>query len=706
MAHVLHHLHCLEGNMAKNEELVHRPRSIRQSLRRLLITAQRNLIVLLLILGGVSLSEMPATAQESGQGDLSSLEKLLSETVTSVAKKEEPLLESPSAIFVITQEDIRRSGATSIAEALRMAPGIQVAHIDANKWAITSRGFNQLYANKLLVLIDGRTVYTPIFSGVYWEVQDMFLADVDRIEVIRGPGAALWGANAVNGVINIITKRAKQTQGWELDAGAGNQEQGIGARYGGQLGTQGHYRFFTKFYNQDSFLSADNKPPHDQWNMTHGGGRIDWELSERNSLTLQGDFYKDFAETSIEGPISLVPPLSGTQQLHSRDWGGNLLSRWNHQLVGGSDLSFQIYYDYTRRNDYNNERGLQVLDLDFQHHFGLGFRHDFVWGLGYRNIRSTSSAALIAELIPHDETRNLFSVFLQDEIIVMEDKLRLTLGSKLERNDFTGIEVQPSARVFWRIKPSQSLWAAVSRAVRTPALVERGVIARYTVFPGPDGQPIVAGIVANLEFDSESLVAYELGYRIQPNSRFFIDLATFYNDYNDLSSVPMGKPFIEFEPAPPHVFIPLVFHNGSRGHTAGAELAAHWTPVDFWRLSTAYSRLNINIKQDPLSGGLGIPTTKGTSPQNQVQISSFLNLGKSWELDAFLYYAGALTDLNVPQYIRVDTRLGWKVTDDVELSLLGQNLLDAGHLEFGSNGYVIDVTRVPRSFSIGITWRH
>lgn len=663
---------------------------------------------LLLILGltGWLVGLQPALAQEAGGEDRSGLEKLLNETVTSVAKKEELLLESASAIYVITQEDIRRSGASSIPEVLRMVPGIQVAHIDANKWAITCRGFNGRYANKLLVLIDGRTVYTPIFSGVYWDVQDTLLSDIDRIEVIRGPGAALWGANAVNGVINVITKRAVETLGWTLTGNAGNQEQGVGARYGGKITGHAAYRLYSKYFNQESFLSGADAPPHDQWNMARGGGRIDWTVSDHDSLTIQGDVYKNNNESTVVGPITIDPPVSGSQKLNGFASGGNLTARWSRYLPGGSDLNLQLYYDETHDNDLQNKVSLKTFDLDMQHHFGMGFRHDIVWGLGYRFTKSDSGESIFANLVPPSSTHNLFSFLIQDEIILLADKLRLTVGTKLERNDFTGLEVQPSARVFWKSHPAYSFWAAVSRSVRTPSLVDRNSIVRATVFPGPNGLPTVVGPLGSSSVTSETLIAYEFGYRVQPNRQLFVDIATFYNRYSDLSITEPSTPFIETTPPPAHLFIPFAFENGGHGRTYGAEVAATWSPTGLWRFTAGYSRLNIDIKVGPFSQSTDPKALEGGSPGNQLQFASYLNLGKTWDVDAFLYYAGRLKAFDVPQYTRVDARLGWRPTESLELSFIAQNLLDRGHLEFDTAGSFFDVTRVPRTFYTSVTWKY
>ena len=376
-----------------------------------------------------------------------SLEDLWNMQVTSVSKRTQKVADAAAAIFVITQEDIRRSGATSIPEALRLAPGLEVARIDQNKWAIGSRGFNGRFDNKLLVLIDGRSVYTPLFSGVYWNVQDVMLEDVDRIEVIRGPGATLWGANAVDGVINVITKKAKATQSAVVTAGAGTEERAAGGvRYGGKLGDNTYYRAYTKYFDWGPSAYSSGMTAHDGWDALRGGFRADWTPAGANSLTLQGDIYRSrFDETLTVA--SLSAPYSNTFPNDGKYSGGNILGRWNHTSERSS-MSLQMYYDNTTISDHSLFGDHQnILDLDFQHGFHVGDAQQFVWGLGYRSIRDKNDSSFTVSLQPNQVTLNQFSTFLQDEISLVDNRLQITLGTKFERNEFTGIEIEPNARL-------------------------------------------------------------------------------------------------------------------------------------------------------------------------------------------------------------------------------------------------------------------
>jgi iron complex outermembrane receptor protein len=389
-----------------------------------------------------------------------SLEELMHVEITTVAKKEQPLFESPAAVYVITREDIRRAGFTSISEALRLAPGLQVARLDANKWAITARGFNGRFANKLLVLIDGRIVYTPLFSGVFWEVQDLLLEDVERIEVIRGPGATLWGANAVNGVINIITRGARDTQGGLVRTGTGSEERGFGAlRYGGALSPEAHYRIYAKYFKRDAFVDAAGAKTADDWDIVRGGFRLDWEPPHPGSLTLIGDMYGGTLGQTLEEIASPQPPYIQSFDFDTEVAGASLLGRWKHRTAAGADLTLGLFLDRSERQDVVFDEVRHTLDMDFQQHFAPSLRQDVVWGLGYR-LTSDRLDSTFLFIDPPERKVQIFSAFVQDEIALAQNRLRLTLGSKLEHNDFTGIEIQPNVRLLWMPSKQHATWAA------------------------------------------------------------------------------------------------------------------------------------------------------------------------------------------------------------------------------------------------------
>src|SRR5438067_2403930 len=653
------------------------------------------------------------SAQNQGVPDISrmSIEELMNVEVTSVAKRPQRVADAAAAVFVITQEDIRRSGAASIPEALRMVPGLQVARIDENKWAIGSRGFNGRFDNKLLVLIDGRSVYTPLFSGVYWNVQDVMLEDVDRIEVIRGPGATLWGANAVDGVINIITKPARSTQSALVTAAGGTEERGAAnVRYGGKLGKDTYYRAYGKYFNfGPSVYPSTDISANDNWDAWRGGFRTDWTPSGPNSITLQGDIHRSKFGETLSVP-SLAAPFASTFANHGSFSGGNILGRWNHSFADSS-MSLQMYYDHTNIIDDSLFVDRQnIFDVDFQHGFHPGDHQEFVWGLGYRGINDSNQSSATVSIQPNQLTLNQFSAFAQDEVSLFDKRLRVTLGSKLEHTEFTGFEVEPNARLLWTLTKNQSVWTAVSRAVRTPAITEEGLRLNSAVIPpgtptNPTPFPTVVAVLGSHQFKSEDLLAYELGYRVQVSSNFSADIATFYNNYTHLRTAEPGLPFVEGTPIPTDIVAPFVAANKMHGGTYGGEVFADWRILPKWRLLGSYSYLQMSLRKDPTSLDPLPDNPAGSSPHNQFYIRSSVDLKRHLEHDLIVRYVDRLPGLNIPSYSSVDTHCTWKTASGLELSAGSQNLLNNRHLEFLPDFINTSPTEVRRTFYGSITWR-
>src|SRR5712675_278718 len=665
----------------------------------------------LLLIAQVLLFAAGASAQNLPDVTAMSVEDLMNVQVTSVSKRTQKLADAAAAIFVITQEDIRRSGATSIPEALRMVPGLQVARIDENKWAITSRGFNGRFANKLLVLIDGRSVYTPLFSGVYWNIQDVMLEDVDRIEVIRGPGATLWGANAVNGVINIITKPAQSTQSALAAAGGGTETLGSGSvRYGGRVSKSTYYRAYAKYFNvAESTDPSTGRSAYDNWDAVRGGFRTDWTPAGADSLTLQGDIHRSgYGETlnvpSLDAPYASTFPNKGSLS------GGNLLGRWNHAFANSS-TSLQMYYDQTNITENSLFTDHEhIFDIDFQHTFHARGSQEVVWGLGYRSSHDGNDSSFTVSLQPSQLTLNLFSAFAQDEISLFDKRLRITVGSKFEHNGFTGFEVEPNTRLLWTITRNQSVWTAVSRAVRTPALTEEGLRLNSAVIPpatptNPTPFPAVVTVFGSNQFQSEDLLAYELGYRVQVTSSLSADIATFYNNYSNLRTAEPGVPFLEGTPAPTDVVIPFVAANKMSGGTYGVELFADWRVAPKWRLVGSYSYLQMNIKKNADSLDPTPDSPNGSSPRHQWYLRSSIDLPKHFEHDTTLRFVDHLPSLNIPSYYSLDAHLGWRPVPRVEFSIGGQNLLDNQHLEFIPDFINTAPTQVKRTVYGSMTFK-
>jgi iron complex outermembrane receptor protein len=667
--------------------------------------------LLLSIVAGVCLASASDT-EPLLPADLTelSLEDLMDIEITSVAKKAQKLSEAAAAVFVITQEDIRRSGATSIPEALRMAPGLEVARIDANKWAVTSRGFNGRFANKLLVLIDGRTVYTPLYSGVYWDMKDTLLEDIDRIEVIRGPGASLWGANAVNGVINIITKSAKDTQGGLIVAGAGTEEQGFGAvRYGGKLGQDIDSRAYVKYFDRDSGVFSSGENGADQWDILRAGFRMDWQRSGPDALTLEGDIYDGEAGVTVvtKSFDPYVPPTFDEDDDIS---GANLLGRWKHTVSDTSEIALQVYYDRTERNGAILDQIHDTFDLDLQQQFTLGKRHEIVWGLGYRFVSDNIENTFYGSWDPDSRDDDLYSGFVQDDITLIKDQLRLTLGSKFEHNDYTGSEIQPNGRLMWTPREGHSIWTAVSRAVRTPSRTEEDGRLNTTVLPPGSLLPLFPGygvvsLFGDGDYESEELLAYELGYRVQPTDQFSVDIATFFNDYSNLRTLEPANPFLEVSPSPAHLVFPFTADNKMDGEAYGVEVAADWRASDWWRIQASYTYLQIQLELDRDSGDTLSESAEGESPHHQVSLRSSMDIVSDVALDLWVRYVDDLPSQDVDSYFTLAVRLGWKLDRNVELSVVGQNLLDNQHPEYKPEFIDTIPTEVERGVYGKVTWQ-
>ena len=619
-----------------------------------------------------------------------SLEELMNVEITSVSKKKEKLSGAAAAVFVITQDDIRRSGVTSIPEALRMVPGLHVARLDNNKWAVTARGFNGRFTNKMLVLVDGRNVYNSLFAGTFWEVTDTILEDIDRIEVIRGPGGTLWGVNAINGVINIITKNAKSTHGG-LVSGLGGTEEAIGSvRYGGKIGEDLHYRLFAKALNRDT--SFNQTGAHDDWRMLRGGFRSDWDINLDNSLMTEGAVYEGRAGQRVLLPTLVAPAFSRTVDEDVDMRGGNLLLRWKHQIANESDLSLQFFYDRFQREETVIKMTIDTLDLEFQHRFPLPFNQDIVWGLGYRYWFDHYRTSFTVAPTPQSHTYSLINGFIQDEVSLFDDAVRITVGSKLSHNDFTGFEVQPSGRISWQPVPQHAIWVAASRAVRIPSRIgDNGTIVQP---PNPPALTVPANLIGNQQLSPETLIALEAGYRLTPVPRVSLDVTGFYNLYEDV----LATRRVALTPLPT-----FQLANNEDAQTHGVELAANLQLLENWQIRGAYTYFNIDIDSDP--GALGFPDTdeKG-NPHHQASIRSLVSLPFHVEVDSWLRYVDRLQSLSIPSYWELDLRVGWRPMKNLEVSIVGQNLLDKHHPEMASSFLQTQATEVQRSIYGKITW--
>ena len=634
-----------------------------------------------------------------------SLEELSQIQVTTPSKSPVKAFQTPSAVYVITGEDIRRSGATSIPEALRLAPGVEVARIDGSNWSIGIRGFGSDLTRSVLVLIDGRTVYTPLFAGTNWDVQNVILDDIDRIEVIRGPGGTIWGPNAVNGVINIITKSAKDTQGMLVSAGGGNEEQGfLNFRYGGGNGSTLNYRIYGMGFTR-SPEDHPVGPNFDDWREAQAGFRVDWQENPRDAFTLQGDIYDGLAGKATNG-TSYTPPYSQTLVSNALLSGGNLLARWKRVFNDGNDIQLQVYYDRADRTTPNYTELRNTFDVDFLQRLRVAGRHQISWGLGAR-VDPVDDQVVVSGLqfVPNKRTDYLVTAFLQDEITLVERRLTLTLGTKFLRTNFTsGVDLEPSVRLLWTPNEKQSIWAAFTHAERTPSDSEEDFYLLGYIGT-QNGIPAFARFNPNPNFAPEQLNAYELGYRTLLGKNVFVDLTGFYNRYHDLFSEDITGGFsLESTPAPVHYLLPAQFANGLYGYAKGAEIAPEWRPRDFWRLRGSYSYLHMNVGRSPNSQDVGsAPAIVGSSPQHQASVQSAFDISRKLQLDLTYRYVGALPGQQVLAYSTGDARIGYRLSRHLDFSVVGQNLFRPWHYEYSGDPF--GPVGIKRSVYAKLTWR-
>jgi iron complex outermembrane receptor protein len=634
-----------------------------------------------------------------------SLEDLMNIKVTSVSKREQTTSQAAAAVFVISREDIGHPGALNIPDLLRMVPGLDVAQIDAGKWAISARGFNGQYSNKLLVLIDGRTVYSPIFAGVFWDSENVPLDSIERIEVIRGPGAAAWGSNAVNGVIDIITISAEDSQGGKIVASGGNASVGPEAiRYGGKARDVGAYRVFAEGFHNSTLPTLAGLDGRDDLHLIHGGFRTDTTLSAKDSLTTEGEIYSGNAGELTFTPLSLLPPESAIVALRDRYSGGDLFARWNRAFSPASQTSLQVYFDRTSRGDTTYGIGLNTFDVDFQHHIVWGARQDVVWGLGYRVSMDDIDPTLRISATPQTRHTQLFSSFAQDEITVRPDRVRLSLGARVEHNDYTGFDFQPSGRLVWTPDDKKSIWGAVSHADRTPARSDTDFRVNFAALPGPGNLPILVSLFGNPNQKNEQLTAFETGYRASLTSRFSFDSTAFYNRYRDLSSVEPQSTRIEANPAPIHLLVPESFGNSLFGETHGLEAFANWKVAKSWTLNPGYTFFALHLHEFANSQDGSIPGTQGGIPDHQAQLRSSLSLPWNLQWNASAYFVNRLPAQSIPSYTRLDSGMNWYLGESVSLSVVGQNLLKDLHPEYSGPNSTVQPGLMRRTAYAKITW--
>lgn len=651
----------------------------------------------------VFLAGAPAAKTQIPGNDFAdfSMEELMNEAVTSVAKKETPRFTSPAAIAVVSNDDIRRQGIETYPEALRWLPGTHVARINSTQWAVSVRGFNSQLSDKLLVLQDGRTLYTPTFGGIFWDSQDTVMEDLERIEVVRGPGATLWGANAVNGVVNIVTKSAKDTQGTLLSTTVGTENQPmVSVRHGGVAGSNGHYRVYVKHFNRDSWEN-EGMSAVDHWRSTRAGLRYDLTGLTDQTLTVQGEYYMQehseaYPELSFERPfVRMVSNKNEGDGYHAR-------VRWSRREIAGGELAVQLYHDAFRHENNGTDESRRTSDIELQHQVSLLGRHDLVWGAGYRYSRDRILSTPFLQWTPEERRTDLINLFVQDEISLVPERFKLIAGVKLERNDYTGWETQPSVRGLWTPSPRQTFWAGVSRAVRTPTRLDADSRVNASIADtSPTTPPLMLVFFGNPDAASETVLAREFGWRLEASHRLSLDVALFWNDYGHLTMYEMQEPEFVVGPPFPHVMVPHRTTNKAKAESFGAEFAAVWRAAPGWRLSASYSVIDMRIRPSR--------DEEGDTPRHQANLRSHLDLPGHWELNAAVGYTArlvnSLTNVRIPAYTRVDLGLIWRPRPAWELGVWGRNLTDPGHPEFSQIVSPTVLVDVPREYSARLVWR-
>jgi len=653
----------------------------------------------LLCVASSTIARADVQAQERPLEEMT-LEELMGIEVTTVGRSAVAELRVPAAVYVITREAIESAGATTLAEALRLAPGLQVARIDAGKWAIGSRGFADRLARSMRVLIDGRPVYSPLFTGVYWESQDALLEHVERIEVIRGPGGTLWGSNAVNGTVSIITRRASDTQGLYATAGAGTEVSDVALAYGRAVGDDSYARVYAKGFDWTPQHNADGEPEYDDWRLAQTGFRFDGSVSGGRTLTVSGDAYVGRMGQYLR-VTDLAPPYLTVTQEDVGLSGGNVLARLAGPVGADTELELMSYVELTDRNEYPVSEHRRTAEVDLQLRHRRWPSHEINWGLAWQGSWADLDAAPTSSLPEKDE--HLLSGFLQDEISMLDDRVRFTLGAKLEHNQYSGLEVQPGARVAWLVDERSTVWASVTRAVRRPSGVER----RYTTTSilNPAG-PTFVRLLPNPDFQSEKLIAYEAGARMRFGERAYARISGFYNRWDDLLSTELLATIQEpAPPNPPRTVIPVMFDNTLHGSSHGVELMADVRLLPGWTAAGSYSYLRVRTSRDTGSADITQEGRyDGGSPRHQVRLQNSFDLPGGVSLDWHLRYVSELPTNDIAAYTTSNVRLAWRVNDALELHVAGYNLHDVHHVEWPPDNSGAQV-EIERRFRAGLTWR-
>lgn len=634
------------------------------------------------------------------------LEELMKVQITSVSKHEQKLWNSAAAIFVISKDDIRDSGATNIPDLLRMVPGLDVAQLNANAWAITARGFNSHFANELLVMVDGRTVYVPSFGGVFWDVINVPLEDIERIEVIRGPGASIWGSNAVNGVVNIITKKAKDSAHQLVSATVGNPDRESGlVQVAGHVRELADFRFFAKYLNEGQLEESDGTKGADNWHILSAGMRADIEAGPADTVTVSGDIYSGLEGLPVEALPSVISPVPVPANYSAKVNGGFGQVDWTHQQSTRSSYELNVIFDrYYRFNQLSDHR--QTGEIDFQHNLSISERNQLTWGLQYRHSSSDTDGSATIQFVPASTDVNVYSGFVQEELALRPDKLFLTLGVRLEKPAYSNFVALPNVRLAWATTPRTTVWTAFSRSVRTPADSDVKVKAYVSGLPPISGIPAVLVFEGNPNLKAEGAYSYQIGARHAWGKRLTASATAYFSSYDNQITAEPGTPFAEASPLPPHIVVPLIGQNLMHGETHGLEAFASWKVTNWWKISPGYAfeRIHMHLAASSVDTS-SAADAEGSSPVHSAQLRSHVVLPANFSWDVSAYFVDRIVSQAIPSYTRVDTQLSWEWRRGLTVSAVGQNLFSNDHLEFLDTNGSVRSTLMPRTGFVRIAWR-
>ncbi len=632
-----------------------------------------------------------------------SLEQLLEIKVISVDKALKSLEDTPAAMYVVTRDDIRASGAETIADALRLVPGLHVGQVTASSLAVGARGLNGRYNNKFLILIDGRSAFSQLYNGISWDAADVPLEQIERIEIVRGPGGSLWESKAMNGIVNVITQNSRATIGTTVQGEAGNEHRaGALIQHGAELGEGVTLRAWGAYDEWDGLALPAGDSVRDGYKQERGGFRLDWQVADNQTFMLSGDLFTRDVDDSVPLVDLTAPGLRRLDTSGEEHDGGSLLGRWDWQRGAGETVSLQGYYSHAKVSSALLDYTCDTIDVELNHQLPVGDRNTVNWGAGFRYLYDDTEGQNGLHYDPDDYDFKAYSLYLQDEFAAVPDKLFLTFGVKAEHNSYTDWEFQPTARLLWKAAPGHNLWGAVSRTVRTPSRSDVAIDMIATAYPG--FLPTVVNALGNPDIDAEKAVTWEAGYRTVPNTWSSLDLTVYYTRYDDLIRNIPGTPYRQMAPAPPRVVLPVLFENSLEGDSTGFEIALKLEPANWWRINLNYTWQNTNLDEKQ-RGSRASTSQEASFPEHQANLLANFKLNEKWQLGTVLRYVGKVEESGIPAYVEGDLNLFWQPSKNLDMTVSVRNLFDAQHPEYPKAAFADVPLEVERSVVAKVTWK-